>query len=154
MRMTASVVLCATIGAAGCASTPTQPLREPAADARALVLVFREPAFAAGGVSLSVGVDGKRFVNLDNGEKSVARISAGTHEILVQARSAEPTRLQITADKQQQICLRTSASPGTYAKAALPPVLMITGYHFYLDQVPCPDAAELSKYKDIPVAYQ
>jgi len=154
MNLRTSACLAACLALAGCASTPTQPLAEPPAQARGEILVYRESAFAAGGVSLSVGVDGRRFVNLDNAELARARLPAGTHEVLVQARSAEPTRVTVQLEAGQTVCLRTSASPGTYAKVAVPIALIATGYHFYLDALPCPAPAELAKYKEIPVAYQ
>lgn len=156
MAFTVRTFACLTVGLAlaACASTPTQPLTEPPAASRGEIVVYRESAFAAGGVSVSVGVDGRRFANLDNADFARARLAAGSHEVLVQARSAEPTRLQVQLDAGQTVCLRTSASPGTYAKAAVPIALIATGYHFYLDVVPCPTAEQLAKYKPVPVSYQ
>jgi hypothetical protein len=117
-------------------------------------LVFRESAFAAGGVGLTVGVGSVAYANIGNAEKVRAVLSAGEHELFVQARSAEPTKVRISLKKDSVVCLRTSSSPDTYAKVAVPIALMATGYHFYLDQVPCPAASELAKYTDVPVAYQ
>jgi hypothetical protein len=79
---------------------------------------------------------------------------AGEQEIFVQARSAEPTKVRITVEKSSPVCLRTSANPNTYAKVVIPVTLILTGYHFYLDQVPCPSPEELAKYKDVSVTYQ
>ena len=152
LRASACVAACLVL--AGCASTPTQPLPEPPPAARGEILVYRESAFAAGGVSLSVGVDGRRFANLENSELARARLPAGAHEVLVQARTAEPTRVKVQLEAGQTVCLRTSASPSTYAKVAVPIALIATGYRFYLDVLPCPTAADLAKYKEVPVAYQ
>lgn len=138
----------------GCASTPVSSLPRPSADSQGEVLVFRESAFAAGGVGLTVGVGNVAYANIGNAEKVRAMLSAGGHEIFVQARSADPTKVRISLPKGSVVCLRTSSSPSTYAKVAVPVVLMVTGYHFYLDQVPCPSASELAKYTDVPVAYQ
>lgn len=118
------------------------------------VIVYRESAFAAGGVGLAVGANGKAFAMIGNSEKVRVALPAGQHEVFVQARSAEPSRVRIEVRKAAVVCLRTSASPGTYAKALLPIALMATGYHFYLDEVPCPALTELSQYKDVPVSYQ
>jgi hypothetical protein len=108
----------------------------------------------AGGVALKVGSGASAFANLENSEKVRAMFPAGEHEIFVQARSAEPTKVRITVEKTVPVCLRTSANPNTYAKVVIPITLILTGYHFYLDQVPCPPPAELAKYKDVPVTYQ
>lgn len=150
----AAACLAAALLLAGCASTPTQPLPEPPAQARGEIVVYRESSFVAGAVSLSVGVNDRRFANLSNSELARARLPAGPNEVLVQARSAEPTRVKVQVEPGQTLCLRTSASPSTLAKVAVPVVLMATGYHFYLDPLPCPEAAELAKYKQVPVTYQ
>lgn len=138
----------------GCASTPVSSLPRPTDDAQGEVLVFRESAFAAGGVGLTIGVDGVAYANISNAEKVRAMLTAGDHEIFVQARSAEPTKVRISLPKGSVVCLRTSSSPSTYAKVVVPLVLIATGYHFYLDQVPCPTASELAKYTNVPVTYQ
>ncbi|MFT3817534.1 MAG: hypothetical protein QM750_07910 [Rubrivivax sp.] len=51
-------------------------------------------------------------------------------------------------------CLRTSASPSAYLKVIVPIVFMTTGYHFYLDEVLCPESSELAKFKDVFVTYK
>ncbi|MEO8022823.1 hypothetical protein [Polaromonas sp.] len=138
----------------GCASNPVLPLAKPSKELQAEVIVFRESAFAAGGVAATVGVGGKAFANLSNDEKVLVLLSAGKHEIHVQARSAEPTRFRVSLVKGETICLRTSASPSTYAKVVVPITLMATGYHFFLDKVPCPSDDVLGKYKNVAVTYQ
>ncbi len=144
--------LAASLQLAGCVSTPTQTLPPPPTTSRGEIVVYRESAFVAGGVSLSVGVDERRFANLGNHELARAWLAPGAHEILVQARSAEPTRVKIQLDAGQTLCLRTSASPSTYAKVVMPISLITTGYHFYLNEQPCP--ADLGSYQAIPVVYQ
>ncbi len=126
----------------------------PADGQRAEVIVFRESAFIARVVALTVSVDGKAFASLDNEDKVQAMLPAGSHEFQVQMRSGNPTRLQASLAAGSSTCFRTSASPSTYAKVAIPITLMVTGYAFYLDQVPCPSKEELGKYKDVPVVYQ
>jgi hypothetical protein len=138
----------------GCASAPVLPLDRPSADAQGEVIVFRERAFAAGGVGLAVGANNAAFAHIANDEKVRVLLTVGSHEIFVQARSAEPTRLSVNVQKAAPICLRASASPGTYAKVVIPISLIATGYHFYLDEVPCPSAGELARYKDVPVTYK
>jgi hypothetical protein len=139
---------------AGCASNLTFPLTKPSQSQQGDVIVFRESAFAAGGVTLTVGANGKAFANLGNSDKVLALLPAGDHEIFVQARSAEPTRVTISLTAGSLVCLRTSSSPSTYAKVIIPITLIVTGYHFYLDQVPCPPDAELAKYTNVTVTYQ
>jgi len=146
--------LIAAVALAGCASGPVSPLSRPSPESQGEVIVFRESAFVAGGVALKVGSGASPFANLENSEKVRAMFPAGEHEIFVQARSADPTKVRITVEKSAPVCLRTSANPNTYAKVVIPVTLISTGYHFYLDQVPCPPPDELAKYKDVPVTYQ
>jgi len=147
-------LLVTAVALVGCASTPVSPLVRPSPEMQGEVIVFRESAFAAGGVSLKVGVGASVFANLKNTEKVRAMFPTGEHEFFVQARNANPTKVRVTVERMAPVCLRTSANPSTYGKAAVPIVLIATGYHFYLDQVPCPPQDELAKYKDFSVTYQ
>jgi hypothetical protein len=144
----------AVLAIAGCATAPTLPLDRPLPGQQAEVIVFRESAFAAGGVPLTVGLDGKAFANVSNGDKVRANVVAGSHEVFVQARSAEPSKVRFTVAAGATVCLRTSSSPSTYAKVIVPIALIVTGYHFYLDELPCPTNEELAKYKDTRVEYR
>ncbi len=137
-----------------CASTPTLPLARPSTQQQAEVVVYRESSFIAGGVSLTVGVNGKAIANISNSDKIRALLPAGEHEIFVQARSATPTKVKIQLDPGATVCLRTSSSASTLAKVAVPITLIASGYYFYLDQISCPAKADLDKYKEVPVAYQ
>ena len=139
---------------AGCSSMPTSPVSRPAPGTEGEVLVFRASSFIAGGVTLTVGADKDAFAHLSNGEQARVLLPAGTQEIFVRASSAEPTRLRVNVPKAGRVCLRASADLGTAAKVIVPIALMASGYHFYLDEVACPSAEELSKYKLVPVAYQ
>lgn len=138
----------------GCTSSPTFPLVRPSPPQQAELAVFRDPAFAAGGVALAVGVDGVAFANLGNGDRVRALLPSGEHSICVQARSAQPTCLKVALASGTAAYLRTSASPGAYAKALVPVTLMATGYHFHLDEVPCPTANDLAKYGEVTVDYR
>lgn len=138
----------------GCASTPVSPLASPSVDTRGEVVVFREWAFAAGGVSLMVGAGDDTFASLKNSEKVRAWFPEGSHVIFVRAGRAEPTRVRIDVRRGGKVCLRTSSSPSTYAKVVVPIALMVSGYHFYLDEVPCPADERLAQYKDASVAYR
>jgi hypothetical protein len=151
-RIGIPALVCALLSA--CSSAPLRPLPTPPAGNFGEVVVYREWAFAAGGIPLTVGVKDGGFVLLSNSEKVTARFPPGDHEVFVQARSSEPTRLRLTVKNGEVLCLRTSASPSTYGKVALPPILMITGYAFYLDEVPCPSHDELSKYKEVGPSYE
>ena len=141
------------VALAGCSSLPVVAIPKPSASARAEVLVFREPSFIAGAVSLAVGTNGAAFASLSNSDYVVAELPPGEQEVFVQARTAEPTRVRVSLKHDTRTCLRTSASSSTVAKVAIPVALMATGYHFYLDEVPCPSAEELAKYKLVPVSY-
>ena len=138
----------------GCASAPVTPLSRTSADSQGEVIIYREYAFAAGGVGLAVGTKNAVFANINNDEKVRALLPVGAQELFVQARSAEPTKLTVNVQKSSPVCLRTSASPNTYAKVAIPITLIVTGYHFYLDEVPCPSSEVLGKYKDVVVTYK
>jgi hypothetical protein len=154
MRISAVIALLTALALGGCASAPVAPLPRPASEMVGEVVIYRESAFAAGGVALAVGTRGSAFAVLGNAEKVQIRLSAGEHEIFVRARSAEPSRIRVNVKTGTTVCLRTSSSPDTYAKTVVPIVLMVTGYHFYLDEVPCPLHAELAKYKDVLVRYE
>ena len=142
------------IALAGCASTPISPLTRPSPEMQGEVIIFRESAFAAGGASLKVGTGTSVFATLNNTEKVRAMFPAGEHEFFVQARNGNPTRIRVTVEQMAPVCLRTSANPSAYIKAAVPIILALTGYDFYLDQVACPPPGELAKYKDVSVTYQ
>ncbi len=149
-----SIIVAAVSVLAGCASAPITPLARPSADLQGEVIIFREYAFAAGGVGVAVGTDKAAFAIISNDEKVRALLPVGSQELYVQARSAEPTKLHVNVQKASPVCLRTSANPNTYAKVVIPLTLIVTGYHFYLDKVPCPSSEELAKYKDVPVTYK
>ena len=137
----------------GCSSQPIVAIRKPSPTAQAEVVVFRESSFIAGGVSLAVGTGTTAFASISNSEYVSANLPAGKQDIFVQARTADPTRIPLTLQNGSRVCLRTSSSPSTLAKVAIPITLIFTGYHFYLDEVPCPSTDELSKYKQVPVNY-
>lgn len=149
-------VSCVTLAAAllvGCAGQMVVAIPKPLPSARAEVLVFRDSSFIAGGVSLAVGTGGTAFASLSNSDYVIAEFSPGERDVFVQARTANPTKLQVKLQHGSRVCLRTSASPSTLAKVAVPFALIATGYHFYLDEVHCPTVAELAKYKLIAVPY-
>jgi len=133
---------------------PVAPLPRTPPDRAGEVVVFREPAFLAGGLTLAVGVNATAFANIGNGEQVVAELPVGDQEIFVRTWTAEPTKLRIKVRPGARICLRTTANPDTAAKVAAPVVLLTTDYRFFLDPVPCPSADELAKYKLAPVTYK
>jgi hypothetical protein len=137
----------------GCSSLPVVSMPRPSATAQAEVLVYRESSFIAGGVSLAVGTGSAAFASISNSEYVVANLPSGDRDVFVQARTAEPTRVQLKLRHGTRTCLRTSSSPSTIAKVVVPITLMATGYHFYLDEVPCPSTEQLSKYKQVFVTY-
>ena len=137
-----------------CASAPTFPLAKPSAQEQAEIVVYRESSFIAGGVSLTIGVNGKAIANVSNSDRIRVLLPAGEHEVFVQARSATPTKVKVQLERGAFVCMRTSSSASTLAKVAVPITLIVTGYYFYLDEVACPPKADLDKYKEVPIAYQ
>ena len=137
----------------GCASQPVTSLLRPSAANQGELLIYRESSFIAGAVSLTVGVGSDAFATIDNSEYVRVQLAPGQHEIFVRARMADPTRLRISLARDARVCIRTSASPNTLAKVVIPVTLIARGYHFYLDEVPCPDDTVLAKYKLVPVNY-
>ena len=154
MNIRTILLLPLTLALFACASAPVQPLKQPAADQQGEVLVYRESAFVAGAVGLTVGVDGKAVAHIGNTDKVRLLLPAGPHSIFVQARSANPTQVTVQVAPGASLCLRTGANSNAYVKVIVPIALIATGYHFYLDEMPCPSAEELAKYKDISVSYQ
>ena len=154
MKISAPAIVLVSLMLDGCASAPILPLPRPAANTGGEVVVFRQHALAAGGVDLAVGADDKAFALLSNDEKTRALLPVGEHEIYVRARSAEPTKVRVMVKMGSTVCLRTSADPNTFIKALVPITLIATGYHFFLDEVPCPPQAELARYRDVLVTYE
>jgi len=138
---------------AGCASRPIVAIPKPPAGSSAEFIVYRESSFIAGGVGLAVGTGKSAFAVLSNLEYVSIQLPAGAQDIFVQARTADPTRVALDLKAGSRVCLRTSSSPSAIAKAAMPIALITSGYHFYLDVVPCPSVEDLGKYKQVPVAY-
>jgi len=149
-----ALLFAASLSLLGCSAMPIAPLSRTPPDGAGEVIVFREPAFLAGGLTLAVGVDATAFANIGNGEQVVAALPVGDHEIFVRTWTAEPTKLRIKVQPGARLCLRTTANPSTAAKVVVPVVLMTTDYRFFLDPVPCPAAGELAKYKLVPVTYK
>ena len=154
MRRRATLLLAAALLLPGCSAMPVAPLPRTPPDGAGEVLVFREPAFLAGGLTLAVGAGATAFANIGNGEQVVAELPVGDHEIFVRTWTAEPTKLRIKIQPGARVCLRTTANPDKAARAVVPVVLMTTDYSFYLDPVPCPAAGELARYKLVPVTYR
>jgi hypothetical protein len=143
-----------TLMTAGCSSLPIEQLSAPDAANRAEVVIYRVYAFNAGGVSLTVGTDGKAFASLNNSEYVAAFVSPGAHAFFVQARNADPTKVTIELKRGERACLKAEADPGNLGKVILPPLLMATGYGFTLAPAACPSDAELAKYKRVDVEYR
>ena len=147
------ILVLALVSLAGCSSQPIVAISKPSPTAQAEVVVFRESSFIAGAVSLAVGTGNVAFASISNSEYVSANLPAGEQDIFVQARTADPTRVHLILQRDSRVCLRTSSSPSTLAKVVIPITLIATGYHFYLDEVPCPSAEEFSKYKQVAVSY-
>jgi hypothetical protein len=138
---------------AGCASQPISSISRPAATSQGEVVIYRESSFIAGAVALTVGVGPDAFAKIDNSEYVRVLLAPGQHEIFVRARMGDPTQVSISLARDARVCLRTSASLSALAKVIVPVTLMASGYHFYLDEVPCPKDADFEKYKLVSVNY-
>ena len=139
---------------ASCASAPVLSLPRPPTDAQGRIIVFRESSFIAGSVSLAVGVNSQAFALVSNSEKVSAVLPVGRHEVFVQARSAEPTRVRVNVASGSTVCLRTIARSSTLVRVLVPITLMASGYEFLLEEVKCPSTDQLTRFKDVVVTYQ
>ena len=147
------IVVSALLSLAGCSSLPIVAISKPSPTAQAEVVIYRESSLIAGFVSLTVGSGNIAFANISNSEYVTANLPAAEQDIFVQARMAAPTIVHLSLQPGSRVCLRTSSSSSTLYKVLVPATLIATGYHFYLNEVPCPSPEELSKYTQVPVNY-
>jgi hypothetical protein len=142
------------IALTGCASIQTQALREASSADAAAITVFRVHAFNAGGVALGVGVNGTTFASLANDEYVTAKLPSGQQTVFVKASHGSPSSVSVALKPGDHLCFKTEADAANLGKVAMPPLLMITGYSFTLEQVSCPSTEALEKYKRVEVAYR
>jgi hypothetical protein len=140
----------------GCASMPLVSPKMPDASNRAEVIVFRESAFNAGGVSLTFGANGQALVYLSNAEFASIHLEPGTYRFFVRARSDDPATLDLTTLKaNDRRCFKTYANPLNVAKNFVPfGRLLIKDPAFIVQEVECPPSEELAKYSRVTVEYQ
>ena len=137
-----------------CSSMPISRLKHTEPGNRAEVVIYRESSFNAGGVSLALGIDGEAFATLSNSDYAAVYIPPGTYSFFVRARSAEPTTLKLEIKASQRRCMKTAADSENMIKVLVPVAMMVSGYRFTLDEVPCPSNGELAKLSRVTVEYQ
>lgn len=147
------IFLASSVIVGGCSTMPISRVAQSSPSSQAEVLVFRESSMIAGGIPLTVGADSAAFAALRNGEYVRVLLAAGDREVFVRARNAKPTKISIGLMQGSTTCFRASASPSTIAKVIVPGALLATGYHFFLEEMPCPGADELAKYRVVDVKY-
>jgi len=140
---------------ASCSSMPLFPLPRTEAGQGAQVLVYRSPAFAAGGVSLTVGVDGKAFAHLSQSEYVIADLAPGERSLFVRARTGIPTTYPLSLVRGQRACLEASPEGRDIFAQAFSggAVLRSEGYAFYIVPITCPTADRLGQLTRVSVSY-
>ncbi|MEJ6006173.1 hypothetical protein WG899_11485 [Paucibacter sp. AS339] len=138
-----------------CSSMPLFPLPQTEDGQRAQVLVYRSPAFAAGGVSLTVGVDGKAFAYLSQSEYVIADLAPGERSLFVRARTGVPTTYPLSLVRGQRACLKATPESEDIFHQAFSggAVLRSEGYAFYIVPITCPTADRLGQLTRVSVSY-
>ena len=154
MKKSVSILVLTLLLLPGCASMPLVPPKMPDASNRAEVIVFRESAFNAGGVSVTFGSDEQAFVKLSNAEYASIFLAPGAYVFFVRARNGDPAVLTQTLKTGDRRCLKSVANPINLARAAVPILMMVNGYSFLLEEAPCLSNEELAKYARVNVEYQ
>ncbi len=131
---------------ASCASISVQPITLTEGKPQAELLVFREPAFLAGGMGLYFGESEKYFFVLDNAQYSRIKINAGRYIFQAKAHASPAFELEVDAKAESTTCIKGKANP-TVAGAVLIPFLGNMISSFMLEQVDCPNDDALKAYK-------
>ena len=123
----------------GCQSFPIVKPEIPSAANTATILIYREPAFNAGGGSLYFGDGEKTYASLSNKEYAEIIISAGHHTFHVTAQASKPFQFDVELKPDTSTCIKAYADPANYVKALTFPFLMNFTNIFRADMVSCPD---------------
>ncbi|RUO18512.1 hypothetical protein CWE08_11385 [Aliidiomarina iranensis] len=110
----------------------------------ASILVYRESAFQAGGVSLFVGKDDEYFMELRNNQYAQVEIDAGKHLIQAKASGSPPSSIDIELEENKTVCLAGKPNP-EMAGAMLIPFVANMVPTFTLEKVSCPSAEKLEE---------
>lgn len=109
------------------------------------VLVYREPAFNSGGVSVYFGEGEKYYLALSNSEYGELVLPTGPHRFLVTTRGSQDFFLDTELNETGLICFKAYANPSNYAKTLVPILMNLTSL-FLLERVQCPSKEYLSSY--------
>ncbi len=140
------IILLLSVFFTGCASVSTHPIKLTEGVPQADLLVFREPAFLAGGMGLYFGESDKYFFVLDNSQYYRIKINSGRHIFQAKAHASPAFDLEVDAKAESTICIKGKANP-TVAGAVLIPFLGNMVSSFMLEQVDCPNDDALKAYK-------
>jgi len=139
---------------ASCTPARLSRLQLPDESQRSEVLVYREPAFNAGGVSMVFGAEGKDYVSLWNGEYALMYFLPGAYNFFVRSNQADqPFFLPVSLSTNDKKCIKAYPTPANIGKVLLPFI-----YHFsntfLLEEVSCLSEGELSKYSAVSVEHE
>jgi len=138
MRQLIGVVGLAVI-AVGCSPMRAMKLETPPATERADVLVYRESAFNAGGITMVFGADKADLLELGNNTYVEIPLRAGEHELFVRSTQADqPFALKTSLAPADRKCFRGYPNPSNIGKAILLPMAYLMGNTFLLEEVACP----------------
>lgn len=141
MRRTVLLLLGAILG--GCAQPVLQPL--PAVERDAVVDVFRPWAFYAGGVAMTLAIDGVPHVRLDTRQRVRLRLAPGSRHLAPFARGGWSVPLTLSLATGQRRCVKAVAD-----LSAKPVEGPGTGYFFLLEEFPCASLETLGSFEEIP----
>lgn len=133
---------------AGCASMKTSTPVVAPGQPTATVLVYREPAFNSGAVSMYFGEGDRYYLALRNGQYGELTLPAGSHRFLVTTQGSQDFFLDAELEANDRVCFKAFASPENYAKVIVPILMNLTSI-FSLERVECPSDASLGGYKKV-----
>ena len=112
------------------------------------VVVFREGAFHAGGVSLYVGKNDKYFLKLRNDQYGKFTINAGKYTLQAKADASPASELGVNLSSGDTVCLKGEPNPDSLAAIIIPFAGNMIPT-FILKEVDCPSQDELSGYVNV-----
>lgn len=139
----------------GCTPAKLTPLKMPVHSAKSEILIYRGPAFNAGGASMVFGADESDYITLENGTYAEIFLAPESYRFFVRSTQGDrPYVLPIKLVAYDKKCLRAYANPSNYAKIALLGLGSLLGNSFLMEEVQCPPEETLSKYTKLNAQYQ